>query len=661
MKEIIIKRMSFVNFKGIRNLTVDFDDTLTSILGTNGVGKTSIFDGFTWLLFGKDSENRKNFNIKTLDANNQVIERIPHEVSAIISVNGEEISLCRRFNEKWQKRRGSAVEEFNGNEEERLFNEVPCSLKEWNDKIAALCDEQVFKFITNPLYFTAQKSDVQRAMLFRMAGGISDAEIASGNEKFSALLASLTGKSMEEYKKEIAAKKRRLKAEIDALPERIDERRRDTPENIDYSAVEAEIKRLQDLLTKVEDELLDSSKKNEALIKEREEMVKKLGKLREEKLQLEFDIKESLSADYRKAVSKKNEITSQIADLERKVESMNNRIDTYKQVIEGCDKTREELLKEWEAINAETLSFNEADFICPTCNRRFEIYEIEAKQNEITERFNADKAARLADNNRKGKANKQKKEDNIAIINQLSSDIGEAVAKIAELRLSKELETELVAPDTQPYIEKSEEWKSICAMIADLEEKLNNNQTASNNDISDLRTEKSKLAQAIDAEKSKLAQKAIAERNQARIVELETQLRKQNEELAELEGIEFTISEFSKARIEMVERKINGMFSIVKFKMFDTLINGGEVETCEAMVNGVPFSDLNNAMKINSGLDIINAICSFEGITAPVFIDNAEAVNELRPTRSQMIRLVVTKDESLIIENKKAPQGQLFQ
>ena len=660
MKEIIIKRMSFVNFKGIRNLTVDFDNTLTSILGTNGVGKTSIFDGFTWLLFGKDSENRKNFNLKTLDANNQVIERIPHEVSAIISVNGEEISLCRRFNEKWQKRRGSAVEEFNGNEEERFFNEVPCSLKEWNDKIAALCDEQVFKFITNPLYFTAQKSDVQRAMLFRMAGGISDAEIASGNEKFSALLASLTGKSIEEYKKEIAAKKRRVKAEIDALPERIDERRRDTPENIDYSAVEAEIKRLQDLLSNVEDELLDSSKKNETMIKEREETVKKLGKLREEKLQLEFDIKESLSADYRKAVSKKNEIISQITDLERKVESMNNRLSTYQQTIENCDRIREDLLKEWEAINAETLSFNEADFICPTCNRRYEIYEIEAKQNEITERFNADKAARLAENNRKGKANKQKKEDNIAIINQLTSDIAEAVATIAELRLSKEIDINLTAPDAQPYIENSEECKSIRAKIADLEEQLNNN-TTPNIDVTDLKAEKTRLIQAIDAEKSKLAQKAVAERNQARIVELENQLIKQNEELAELEGIEFTISEFSKARIELVERKINGMFSIVKFKIFETLINGGEVETCEAMVNGVPFSDLNNAMKINSGLDIINAICSFEGITAPVFIDNAEAVNELLPTRSQMIRLVVTKDERLIIDNKKAPQGQLFQ
>ena len=660
MKEIIIKRMSFVNFKGIRNLTVDFDDTLTSILGTNGVGKTSIFDGFTWLLFGKDSENRKNFNIKTLDANNQVIERIPHEVSAIISVNGEEISLCRRFNEKWQKKRGSAVEEFNGNEEERLFNEVPCSLKEWNDKIAALCDEQVFKFITNPLYFTAQKSDVQRAMLFRMAGGISDAEIASGNEKFSSLLASLTGKSMEEYKKEIAAKKRRLKAEIEALPERIDERRRDTPENIDYSAVEAEISRLQDEYARIDEIILDRSKQNEALIREREETVKKLGKLREETLQLEFEIKESLSADYRKAVSKKNEIASQIAELERKVESLNNRINTYKQVIEGCDKTREELLKEWESINAETLSFNEADFICPTCNRRFEIYEIEAKQNEIIERFNADKAARLAENNRKGKANKQKREDNLVAVEKLSDDIAEAIAKIAELRLSEEFNVNPVAPDTQPYIEKSEEWRSICDKIANLEEELNK-ETVSSYDVSELKAEKSRLAQAIDIEKSKLSQKAVAERNQARIIELEAQLRKHNEELAELEGIEFTISEFSKARIEMVERKINGMFSIVKFKMFETLINGGEVETCEAMVNGVPFSDLNNAMKINSGLDIINAICSFEGITAPVFIDNAEAVNELLPTRSQMIRLVVTKDEKLIIENKKAPQGQLFQ
>ena len=80
-----------------------------------------------------------------------------------------------------RRKRGSAVEEFVGHEEERLYNNVPCSVKEWNEKIAAICPEQVFKFITNPLYFTSQSVDTQRSMLFRMAGGITDEEIAAGN------------------------------------------------------------------------------------------------------------------------------------------------------------------------------------------------------------------------------------------------------------------------------------------------------------------------------------------------------------------------------------------------------------------------------------------------------------------------------------------------
>ena len=68
------------------------------------------------------------------------------------------------------------------------------------------------------------------------------------------------------------------------------------------------------------------------------------------------------------------------------------------------------------------------------------------------------------------------------------------------------------------------------------------------------------------------------------------------------------------------------------------------------MVDGTPYSDLNDAAKINAGLDIINAICKFEDVYVPIFCDNAESVNELLPTQSQMIRLVVTEDEKLVIE-----------
>ena len=234
-KSVIIKKMEFLNFKGIRNMTVEFGRELTNILGQNGIGKSTVFDGFTWLLFGKDSHDRKTFNIKTLDANGVVIPRIPHEISAVLLVNGEEIELCRKYNEKWTKKRGSAAEEFVGHEEERLYNGVPCSVKEFNEKISAICSEEVFKFITNPLFFTSQKMDVQRSMLFRMAGGISDEDVAQDNADFESLLACLTGKSLDEFKREISAKKRRIKTEVEMIPSRIDERKRDMPEEEDWS------------------------------------------------------------------------------------------------------------------------------------------------------------------------------------------------------------------------------------------------------------------------------------------------------------------------------------------------------------------------------------------------------------------------------------------
>lgn len=108
MKNIIIKRLSIVNFKGIRNLDIDFYGLETKIRGANGTGKTTIFDAFTWLLFGKDSKDRTKFNLKTLDASGEVIPQIPHEVSATLNVDGETISLRRCWTEVWTNHEGAA-------------------------------------------------------------------------------------------------------------------------------------------------------------------------------------------------------------------------------------------------------------------------------------------------------------------------------------------------------------------------------------------------------------------------------------------------------------------------------------------------------------------------------------------------------------------------
>ena len=651
MRSIIIKEIHFVNFKGFRNMTIEFNEDITTICGRNGSGKTSIFDGFTWLLFGKDSQDRKAFNIKTLDENGKAIPKLPHEVSAIIVVDGETIELCRRFNEKWVKRRGQIEEEFTGHEEERLYNNVPMSLKEWNEKISNICSEQVFKFITNPKYFVSQKPDVQRAMLFRMAGELSDADIAAGNDDFSALLASLTGKTMEEYKKEIQAKKRRIKAEIEAIPERIDERKRDISalSEYDYPSIEASIKDKQDKVAKIEAEMLDLSKKNEAISKKRSEAIKELGQLKERKLRLEYEIKEKVIADYRAAISKKNDIQSKISDLERNIQSLSNRRDGLKRTIEECASYREKLIAEWKSINASTITFNENDFVCPTCKRPLDIDDIEKKQQEMTENFNLTKSSRLAENNRKGQENKKKMQEAEALIISIDGDIKKASEEIEKLKSAEEYAINLVEPDAYPVIEGNTEYKKLSEEISAKEKALEGSST-NNVDTSSQKQELSLLKSEIDSLKRTLANRETITRNTQRIGELEAQYKEGAQELADLEHIEFTMAAFNKARIEAIDKRINGMFSLVKFKMYEQQINGGEIETCEAVVNGIPYSGQNNAMQINMGIDIINAICKFEGITAPIFIDNAESVNEFIPSHSQVIKLVVTTDNELSIQ-----------
>ena len=207
MKKIELLSMHLVNFKGAKDLTLTFNRGVTRILGRNGSGKTTVFDAFTWLLFGKDSNDKKTFSIKTLDENGEPIMHLPHEVSAVLSVNGEPLTLRRAFTEKWTKRRGSAEAEFTGHEEERFWNDVPCSQREYNEKISDLCNEQVFKLITNPTYFEKQDVATKRALLIRMAGGIKDEEIAAGHNDFVELLAMLSSNVRLAQKRAVSSRR----------------------------------------------------------------------------------------------------------------------------------------------------------------------------------------------------------------------------------------------------------------------------------------------------------------------------------------------------------------------------------------------------------------------------------------------------------------------
>lgn len=640
MKEIIILRLTLLNFKGIRSLTVDFDEHETNIYGANAAGKTTVFDAFRWVLFGKDCNDRKDFNIKTIGADGNPIERLPHEVTADIVVDGEQITLKKCYVEKWTKKRGSAVETFSGHAVECYYNDVPCTVKEYEAKVSEICDEQVFKLITNPLFFTSQKKDFQRAMLINLAGDVTNEELVDENPDFTELVGMLSGKTVEELKREVASKKRKIKDGIDNIPARIDERKRDMPQAWDWSAVETNIKVHEYEIEQLDAQIADRSKAFNEITKRKQDVARQLSDVKSRITARQYDMKDKLLACYNETCRAHEMAVQRATSLrnDRRVKAL--ALPRLEKELQALKEKREALIAEWRTIKAD--EFAEPDrneFVCPTCKRPLEADDVDVKIEELRTAFNMEKAKRLESNKTLGVETKgaiEAKEAEIKAVNDGCFGLDNEIALIENSDAYKNNPTK---PDIEPIIEADDMLQELKEQAANLQAELDKDITAP--DTSDLQEMKRKHQEAANADKMKLRDREIIANSNKRIKELEDEYKQSQDELARLEGIEFTIQQFCKARIEHVESRINGMFKLVRFKMYEQQINGGEVETCEATVNGVPFSDLNNAMKINAGLDIINAICAANGIVAPIFIDNRESVSDIVSTQSQIVNLIV--------------------
>lgn len=650
-KSIIIRQMSLLNFKGVRELTVDFDEHETNVYGANHTGKTTLFDAFIWLMFDKDSQDRQNFGIRTYDEDNNIIPKLPHEVSACIEVNGVEINLKRCFVENWVKKRGSQEAVYDGNSEERYWNDVPCSKTEFAKKIADICDESIFKLITNPLYFPAMKPAVQRGMLFQMAGDLTDADVAASDpQRFANLAEQLTHKTLEEYKKEIAAKKRRINQAIESIPARIDENKRQMPEAEDWSALERDIKEKEAKIKELDGQIADDSKAYQAKAKETAEKAKELAEKKRQRISRENAVRDQLLADYYKQVEAYNnrKIAAQQqnfdisqrrriaeADMRREKESLLK----LQSDINDKEKRLGKLRDEWRSIKSRVFNPENLETVCPHCGRPYDQSQIDRSIEDQRLSFNAHTTHLLEENKTNGKKLASEVEALKAAINQAEDIINEKDEQLAGLVDKPFTEPQPAKPDVTEGIAADTELQQLDKEIAELEAEIA--KPIDKPDTEFLTDGKNLLLDGINDDRRKLAKRDAIAATMKRVDELEEELKSNNEALAELEGIEFNILEFGKAKVAMVEDKINSLFSIVKFKMYERQINGGEVETCECMMHGTPYSVLSNSEKINAGLDIINAICRANEVNAPIFIDNRESATEIIDVDSQVINLIV--------------------
>jgi DNA repair exonuclease SbcCD ATPase subunit len=650
MKEVFLKKLILKNFKKIQDLTVEFTDKNTFICGGNGTGKTTLQDAFLWLLFGKDSTNRAdtNFNIKTLGEDGKPILHLVHSVTGVLSINGRDVELQRNYVEKWGSGVNAGV--LQNHATEFYLNGVKLKTKkEYDAEVAAILPEDVFRMITNPLYFPTMKAQDQKAMLLEMAGNVTNEEVANINPKFQELISLISGRTLEQLAKEIASKKSAIKDELKGIPGRIDSVRDAMPESEDWAVLEKEIADKKEKIKDIDSQLADKSKQIEAEFKAKSELQKQIGNKKLAKSQRENEIRQNANKSYHDVLDNISKLEYQVKSKDAEISRKQEEHSRIKANIEALNNDLEVLRGKFYAIDAETLQYPEGAFICPTCKRELEVEDIQAKQQELQDNFNLNKANRLkaVQNEGKEKAAKVeelKKQCSIiqATITQLSNEKEILVHNINECKGNMPEEQ-----DTQKIILSDPTWLSLSNEIVDLENQLK--AEAKPIDTTELKEAKAILSEAIDELNKKLGKRDTIERSNKVIEDLEDRRDKNNEALAEQERLEFLVQDFQKEKDNKLMERINGMFSLVKFSFISEKLNGNEAITCFCSVDGVPFADVNNASKINAGLDIINAICRSVGITAPIFIDNRESVNDLIPTMSQVINLVVSKDKSLMI------------
>lgn len=624
-----LTKLELLNFKGLKSFAINLNGDVV-IRGDNATGKTTVFDSVCWLLFGKDSLDRADFEIKTLDGG-EPIHKVNHEVRGTFTLDeGGTVELKRVYREKYSSPRGGEVA-LTGHTTDYFVDGVPKKEKEYKEIVSSLVDESIFKLITNPLYFNETYSwQNRRKLLLEMCGDIDDISVINSRDDLRRLAELLEGRTVDDHRKVVAAKKAAINKELDMIPVRIDEAMRNKPEIA--SDKEKLIRDIETLSAGI-----DEVEKQKAIIQNGFSSAEKESKIRDIKRQLEVQSHKVLSDYHKQKQRLRDEYEASLTKLkmvEVDRDRCADRRDELNKEIEREFKRIATLQSEFDTFNAQ--QFNKES--CPTCGQALPA----DKQAVLEAEFNTNKSKKLEEwkglieSAVKLKANYEEQQEIMV------SKIDSLTTEASQYNDAYNVKFKEYEAYSEPNLEDDPVYADLKAQLFLLE--IDDEPGAEAEELAKLDEELSSMKSKKAGLETELNKFKLIDDINHRILELENQQQKLVAEKNALDEASFLMDEFIKAKVNMLEENINSRFKLARFKMFNVMLNGNVEECCETTYKGVPYRSMNNAARINVGLDIINALTSYYKVNAPVFIDNAEAVTEFVPVNSQTIKLIV--DES---------------
>jgi DNA repair exonuclease SbcCD ATPase subunit len=672
---IILKSLHIENFKGIKSLEVNFSNK-TSIKGQNAAGKTTIFDAFTWLLFNKNSAGEEKFNVRPLDKDGKKIDNVEIKVVGVLDVEGKEVMLSKVQKQNWVKKRGTNTVTLQGNPNSYEIDGYPKSEADFNAYVSELAQsEDMFRLLTNPQYFSSLRWKEQRDILMKLTTEVSDVELAQTDSQYAPLLSELEkAPSTDDIRAKFSKSLTEWKKKQAEIPVRIDEAEKS---KVDVDTAEQELLKtdLERQIKEIELQMKSSSKV--------------IDDLEQQKFELQFEVNdckrkanESLIKERRSLDDRKDEATIKFNDLHKQITKLESEIVEKKKRIPTLESEKAELGKQYMSEKEKAFDetpylfdeskwkFDESTTVCSLCGQRlpedkieqlktdFEEKKAKAKEDAaerlktIRESFNNQKVAEL---NRIASLGTDKKSE----IEIMKSDIEDAEKKLPELReqeteqmkIKNECIKKLSELPEEADLSTNEDYKALMKKDTDLQSQIDSAR-ANSIDTSELESKKLELEAALEDAKTIIAQATKNVEIDERIAQLQAEQKEIGQKVADQEQMLYLLESFIRYKLDKVSDSINSHFKTVNFKLFEMQLNGGMKDCCECTVNGVPYSTLNSGHRIVAGLDIIRSLSELYDVSVPIFVDNAESLNEFNvpDMDAQLILLSVSEDKQLKVE-----------
>lgn len=647
MKRIIFKSLRIQNFKGIRDMHLEFAES-TRIDGKNGSGKTTIADAISWVLFGKNASGDTVFGIKTKADDGQAIPHLEHSVSLTIEIDGEEIELRRLLQERWQKIHGEEEEILKGNEISYFINKEKVTKSDYNVYISSLCDIDMFRLLTVPSHFASLPWKEQLNILNKMVG---DIDFSVLEEKHKKIIDFLRDRSVDGYISHIKYMKKKFRAELEEIPVKISTYNDALPAETVTAGNDLENvqKEYDQCVRDIEACKLGSSSAASAEI---DKMEREMDAIRQKTRLAVRDMVEKQEAQIHDAQSVLSSLESNLAALAAKRNALSLTTDRCNEEIRTLSSRLSNIKEEGTMVYNSVYITEETLFECPTCGQILPEEKIKETVDRARKAFNEKKAQKqselLAEMRKIQTAMKEAEE-------LKAESIGEyLLASEAEQRIAQEIPNQKKAvaelrSQSQPSVDSELASNGRYAELLQKVEKLRT-PTEDNSDLlNTLEEKRSSLERNLAVKLAERTQSEYRKEILAKIAELQETRLKVAANLTACEKQEDAVAKYLADRDRLIESRINSLFRYAKFRLWKATIDGTKEQYCVVTYNGVEYQDLNNAMKITIGIDIINALANYYSISAPIIIDNAESCNTLPDTVGQKIALYVTNDDKLII------------